>query len=135
MAEQSHDCSSEVCRVLVVEDNPDLSGLLARLLTHHGHVTETTRNGTEALMVAATHKPHIALIDLGLPGLDGYYVAAQLRLVVPEALVIAVTGHGDDETVERCLGAGFDRHFLKPINFSVLFALLDEWKANSGCAA
>lgn len=132
---QAQECSSDTCRVLVVEDNPDLSRLFERLLASHGHKTEATRNGTEALAVAAYHKPHIALIDIGLPGLDGIHVARQLRLLVPDALLIAVAGRGDQATLMQCMAAGFDRHFLKPLDFNVILGLLDEWKSNSGCAA
>jgi CheY-like chemotaxis protein len=135
MAEGSAECSQDVCRVLVVEDNPDLARLLERSLESHGHTTEMTRNGTEALVVAAQQLPHIALIDIGLPGLDGIYVATHLRRLVPDALLIAVTGRDDLETMEQCYAAGFDRYYRKPIDLQTIIELLDEWKANRGCAA
>lgn len=121
--------------MLVVEDNPDLARLLERSLESHGHTTEMTRNGTEALVVAARQMPHIALIDIGLPGLDGIYVATHLRRLVPDALLIAVTGRDDLETMEQCYAAGFDRYYRKPIDLQTIIELLDDWKANRGCAA
>lgn len=135
MAEGSAECSQDVCRVLVVEDNPDLARLLERSLESHGHTTEMTRNGTEALVVAARQLPHIALIDIGLPGLDGIYVATHLRRLIPDALLIAVTGRDDLETMEQCYTAGFDRYYRKPIDLQTIIELLDEWKGNRGCAA
>lgn len=94
-----------------------------------------TRNGTEAIMVATRQRPHIALIDIGLPGVDGIYVARELRRLVPDSLLIAVTGREDSETVSQCLAAGFDHHYAKPVELEVIIGLLDEWKARSGCAA
>jgi CheY-like chemotaxis protein len=135
MAEGSAECGEDVCRVLVVEDNPDVARLLERALEFHGHQTETTRNGTEAIAVAAQQRPHVALIDIGLPGVDGIYVARELRQLVPDALLIAVTGRSDQETVRRCLAAGFDHHYSKPIELETIIDLLDDWKARSGCAA
>jgi CheY-like chemotaxis protein len=104
-------------------------------LESHGHKTETTRNGTEAIAVAAQQRLHIALSDIGLPGVDGIYVARELRQLVPHALLIAVTGRSDPETVHRCLAGGFDHHYAKPIELEVIIDLLDEWKSRSGCAA
>jgi CheY-like chemotaxis protein len=135
MAESAADCNDDICRVLIVEDNPDVARLLERALETHGHKTEVTRNGTEALGVAARQRPHIALIDIGLPGLDGIYVARELRRIVPDSLLIAVTGRDDPETVRHCLSAGFNHHYSKPIELDTIMGLLDDWKARSGCAA
>ena len=135
MAEGSAQCSADVCRVLVVEDNPDVARMLEVALETHGHETETTRNGTEAISVAARHLPHIAIIDLGLPGVDGIYVARELPQLVPDSLLIAVTGRDDLETIERCLASGFNHHFTKPVELDTIIGLLDDWKARNGCAA
>lgn len=135
MAEGSGSCTEDVCRVLVVEDNPELARLLERALETHGHTTETTRNGTEALVVAGRQRPHIALIDIGLPGLDGVYVATHLRKLVPDALLIAVTGRDDPETRERAFAAGFNGYYVKPIDLNTILGLLDDWKTSQGCAA
>jgi CheY-like chemotaxis protein len=62
-------------------------------------------------------------------------VAREVRQLVPDALLIAVTGRSDPETVRRCLAAGFDHHYAKPIELEVIIGLLDEWKSRSGCAA
>jgi CheY-like chemotaxis protein len=135
MADDAADCQDDTCRVLIVEDNPDVARLLERAIETHGHQTEVTRNGTEALGVATRQRPHIALIDIGLPGLDGIYVARELRRIIPDSLLVAVTGRDDPETVRQCLAAGFDHHYSKPIELDTVIALLDDWKARSGCAA
>ena len=91
------DARNKSCRVLVVEDNLDSAKALAITLTRDDHEVETTRNGTEALVVAAQFQPHIVLIDIGLPGVDGLYVARQLRRAHRELLIIAATGRSSPE--------------------------------------
>src|SRR5215468_9492708 len=79
----------DVCRLLIVDDDPDSVNLLAVALRDLGHTIETARNGTEALTVAALIEPHMVLIDIGLPGLDGLYVTRELRKSIDNILIIA----------------------------------------------
>ena len=129
------ESDDNTCRVLVVEDNPDMARLLAMALEREGHDFQTARNGTEALVVAALYRPHVAIIDIGLPGLDGFYVARELRKIASEILIIAATGRSDPDAFERSREAGFDHHFVKPINLAALADVLQQWKGLTGCSA
>ncbi|MEX2169062.1 MAG: response regulator [Pirellulales bacterium] len=131
------ECSTndDTCRVLIVEDNPDMADLLALALQRHGHDIQTARNGTEALTVAATYRPHVVLIDIGLPGLDGHYVTEEIRKSRSEVLIIATTGRSAPEDFQRSRDAGCDHHLVKPLNIAEIIALLQDWKANGGCEA
>ena len=122
-----------ICRVLIVEDNADASKTLAVALERDGHAVETTRNGTEALAVAADYRPHIVLIDIGLPGLDGFQVTKQLRQSLRQVLIVAVTGRSSPEDIQRSLDAGCDHHLVKPIDFKTIGDLLCRWKDRGGC--
>lgn len=107
-------------RILVVDDNVDAASLLAEYLTDLGHVTAVAHDGPSALVVAAQLHPDTAVLDIGLPGMDGYEVGAQLRRDHHELRLIAVTGYGDEDDRERSSRAGFAAHFVKPINLSRL---------------
>jgi CheY-like chemotaxis protein/two-component sensor histidine kinase len=115
-------------RVLVVEDNVDSGDSLSLLLRLHGHEVLVARTGTSALEVASVFKPQAVLLDIGLPGMDGYQVAQRLR-EKPEfktTLLCALTGYTPSEADrDRPQQAGFDHHFVKPVDFKKLFALLD----------
>lgn len=115
-------------RVLVVDDNTDASGALAMLLQMLGHTTETARTGEEALAITADWCPRLALLDIGLPDMDGLELARRLRARCPngtDMLLVAVTGFGHDEARQRSLAAGFDDHLAKPVDHQTLKALLD----------
>jgi PAS domain S-box-containing protein len=119
-------------RVLVVEDNPDAAQTLTELLTLWGHDVAHASRGEDALALAATFRPEIALVDVGLPGMDGYEVARGLRRVSEEApapgatdlLLIGLTGYGKAEDRSRGREAGFDHHLIKPPDPDVLRRLL-----------
>ena len=123
----------ENCRILIVEDNTDAANALATALQRQLHDVQTTRNGTEALTVAASYRPHVVLIDIGLPGLDGLYVARQLRIANPDLLLIAATGRSTQVDFERSREAGCDHHLVKPLDFGVVGEMLNDWKAQGGC--
>ena len=123
------------CRVLIVEDNIDASNALALALTRSGYLVETTRNGTEALMTANIFHPHMVIIDIGLPGLDGLYVARQLRRAMPRLLLISATGRSSPDVLEQSHQAGCDHHLRKPLEFSEVTNVLEEWAALHGCEA
>ena len=109
-------------RVLVVEDSPDARQSLRLLLELAGHEVETSEDGPSGLAKLRDFRPDVALIDLGLPGLDGYAVARAVRQW-PETRAIrlvAVTGYGQAEDRRRALAAGFDLHVTKPVDASML---------------
>jgi CheY-like chemotaxis protein/two-component sensor histidine kinase len=103
-------------RVLIVDDNPDAADTLALILRARGHLVRTASDGPSALTEAAAFRPEVVLLDIGLPGMDGYEVARRLR-AMPEAAgatLAALTGYNRDEDRRRAAEAGFDRHLTKP---------------------
>src|SRR5262249_37784704 len=114
------------CRVLVVDDNTDAADSLAMLLRLTGHEVRIVHDGPAALESAATFRPDVVLLDIGLPGMDGYAVARHLReeSCTREVLLIAVSGYGQEEDQLRSRQAGFDHHLVKPVEFTALQQLL-----------
>ena len=110
------------CRVLVVDDNVDAADSLALLLSMLGHEVRTAYDGPTALRTAPAFGPHVVLLDLGLPRMDGLEVARQMRQLdgLRDVLVIATTGHGREEDRRRCREAGFDDFLLKPLDLDEL---------------
>ena len=115
-------------RVLVVDDNIDGARALALLLGMHGHETAMAYTGPDAVAAFATFHPHLAFVDIGLPGLNGYEVARRVRAEVEPAglrpILVALTGWGSDEDKIRSRDAGFDRHLTKPVDPHEVEALL-----------
>ena len=113
-------------RILVVDDNRDGVASLALLLNMAGHETRTAFDGEEAVCIAEQFAPHIVLLDLGLPKLNGYDVCRRLRKQKQgmSALIVAVTGWGQDEDKMKSLDAGFDMHLVKPVEAEHLMAVL-----------
>jgi len=111
-----------------VDDNGDAAEMLAVLLKFDGHEVETAFSGRDALDRIGAFKPDVALLDLGLPGLDGYEVARRIREDVRNGHVqlIAITGYGRDEDRERTEAAGFVAHLVKPVEFVALKRVLAE---------
>jgi CheY-like chemotaxis protein len=107
-------------RILVVDDNVDAASLLAEYLTDLGYVTAVAHDGPSALVVAAQLHPDAVVLDIGLPGMDGYEVGERLRRDHHDLRMIAVTGYGDDDDRKRSARAGFDAHLVKPIDLSRL---------------
>jgi PAS domain S-box-containing protein len=107
-------------RILLVDDNRDLSESLATLLRLNGHDVAVASDGISALQMIDKRPPDVALIDIGLPGMNGYQLAHRLRASGCPARLIAVTGYGGREERQRSLDAGFDDHFVKPIDTVVL---------------
>ena len=103
-------------RVLVVDDNIDAAESTAAFLRLEGHEVKTVSDGAEALSSVRVFAPHVVVLDIGLPGLDGYAVARRLREQgdTSHTLLIAMTGYGQKEDRERAAGAGFDYYFVKP---------------------
>jgi CheY-like chemotaxis protein len=111
-----------------VDDCPYLADALALLLNWWGYQTAVAYDGPAALAAALIQPPDAVLLDLGLPGMDGYEVARRLRGQphMEKALLVALTGHGLAEDVCRCRAAGFDLHLLKPCEPDDLHRVLDE---------
>jgi signal transduction histidine kinase/GNAT superfamily N-acetyltransferase len=112
-------------RVLVVDDNLDSVRSLAWLLKERGHAVCVAYDGPEALQAARDFKPDVLLLDLGLPGIDGFELARRLRADgFASALMIAISGYARDTDVKNAHAAGFDRHFAKPVDFPELLGAL-----------
>jgi CheY-like chemotaxis protein len=107
---------------MVVEDNLVTAECLTLLLERWGHEAAVTSDGPGALRVAQTFQPEVVLLDIGLPGMDGYEVASCLRRLagVEKCLLIAFTGRGHEEDLRRCKEAGIDFHLLKPVQPALL---------------
>jgi PAS domain S-box-containing protein len=114
-------------RVLVVEDNADARDMLQRVLELTGHIVETSADGPTGLAKLREFRPDIALVDIGLPGFDGYTLARMAREhpETRDVRLVAVTGYGQAEDRARALAAGFDRYLLKPLDPGALRALID----------
>lgn len=113
-------------RILVVEDNVDAAETMQLLLRMSGYDTRAAYDGEHALDVARAFKPDVVLLDIGLPGKDGYTVAREMR-AMPETksiFLIALTGYGDDEDRARASDAGFDTFQVKPVEPQKLEVLL-----------
>ncbi len=113
-------------RVLVVDDNRDAAESLAKLMQMSGHEVRTLANGAAAVANAASFRPNVVLLDIGMPGMNGYEVARRLR-ELPDAgsmYMIAMTGYGSDADRTRSAESGFDEHLVKPVDFAALDALL-----------
>jgi PAS domain S-box-containing protein len=112
-------------RILIVDDNCDAADSLAMLCESEGHVPRVAYSSTQALDAALPFRPDVALLDIGLPDIDGYELARRLRHVTDSApVLIAVTGYGQAEDRLRAQSAGFDYHFIKPVNIESLLKLL-----------
>jgi CheY-like chemotaxis protein len=105
-------------RILVVDDNSDAADISAELLELHGYQTAVAYAGLQGLQAARTFKPDAILLDLGMPGMDGYQVAEALRAVpdFDQVALIAFTAWGDVVTRQRVISTGFDEHVIKPAN-------------------
>ncbi len=115
-------------RVLIVEDNADAREGLRLLLTFAGHEVETAEDASDGLDKLRTFQPEIALIDIGLPGVDGYALARMARQTpeVGGTYLVALTGYGQAEDRQKALAAGFDTHMTKPVDPAKLCAFLTE---------
>jgi CheY-like chemotaxis protein len=109
-------------RVLIVDDNEDAANSLAMILKLGGHETASVYTAADALVRAAAFKPDVVLLDIGLPGMDGYEVAQQMRELpgLRDIRLVAVTGYGRSEDRIRAREAGFDDHLVKPVEFAAL---------------
>ena len=114
-------------RVLVVEDNEDAAETLRMVLALHGYAVEVASDGPSALEAARRFEPRVIVCDIGLPRMNGYEVARQVRALpdIASPTLIALSGYGQDEDRRRGSDAGFEYHLVKPVEPRALFALLD----------
>jgi CheY-like chemotaxis protein len=118
-------------QILIIEDNPDGRETLRTLLESDGHHVEVAENGLEGLDKALALRPAVALVDIGLPLLDGYQVAERLRAVLGrQILLIACTAYGRPEDRRRSRQAGFDAHLVKPVDLDQLARLISRADGN-----
>jgi two-component system CheB/CheR fusion protein len=113
-------------RIVVVEDNLDAADSLMTLLELLGHRVRTAHDGIAALEIARANVPDVMLVDIGLPGIDGYEVARRIRRdpVLKDIVLVALTGYGRDEDKHTAITAGFDYHLVKPIDPDALHGLV-----------
>ena len=111
-------------RILLVDDNLDANEMLQSALEAAGHVVVTTANGPDALAAASKETPTVGVLDIGLPGMDGYELARRLREICPNVRLIALTGYGQVSDHDAALAAGFDAHCAKPVTMSTLLGLI-----------
>jgi CheY-like chemotaxis protein len=117
--------------ILVVDDNPDAAETLALVLQSAGHEVRVAGDGLDALEAAKASRPEVVLLDLGMPGMNGFEAAHRLQAdpsARPE-LLIALTGWSSDDDRKRTRAAGFAHHITKPADPAALLALLDEFAA------
>jgi PAS domain S-box-containing protein len=113
-------------RILVADDNVDAADTLAELLRASGHDVHTEYDGAAAIRAARSHRPDVVLLDIGLPKLNGYDTAREIRAIDPQnpVVLVAVTGWGQDEDRRRSRQAGFDHHLVKPLDPELLDRVL-----------
>ncbi len=119
------DRGREPSRVVVVDDNRDAAEMLAGVLEKLGCSVQVAYDGASALAVLAKSDPQLVLLDIGLPGMDGYEVARRLRASHPASRIVAVTGYGQPSDRARSQEAGFDDHLVKPVSLMTLRQVLD----------
>jgi CheY-like chemotaxis protein/anti-sigma regulatory factor (Ser/Thr protein kinase) len=118
-------------RVLLVDDNEDAADLLSSSLTAAGHVVQTAYDGPSALLALGEFTPDIALLDIGLPAMDGYELAGRIKAVSPGVRLVALTGYGQESDRERTRAAGFDAHLVKPVELGVVLRAVEQSDAGS----
>ena len=122
------DQNTDLCglRVLVVEDNPDCANSEAMLLRLMGHHVEVANDGPTAVALAKRQEPDVVLLDIGLPGIDGWAVAQliQQNATVKRPFVIAITGFSQKEDLRNSASIGVDLHLVKPVDPDYLRAVL-----------
>ena len=121
-------------RVLIVEDHADAAQTLATLVQLHGHEVRQASDGNAALQLIADYRPDVLLLDIGLPGMDGFEIARRMRdaPATRGSLIVAISGYGQERDRRRALDCGFDHHFVKPVNPQALMSLLQEAEVRMG---
>ncbi len=124
-AAEVNPAHEKCCRVLAVDDNVDTAQTLAILLEALGHEVQVAYDGPSALEKAVDFRPDVVLLDIGLPGLNGYEVAKRIRQPsLKNMVLVAMTGYGLDADRQRSQDAGFDHHLVKPADFGEVQKIL-----------
>jgi CheY-like chemotaxis protein len=123
------DVTLRSLRVLIVEDRTDLAQLLVESVTASGHQAAFAHDAASALAMTRDFQPTVILLDIGLPGMDGYTVAERIRSLpgMSNVRIVAVTGLEERTAKRRSRVAGFDRHLVKPVNLDDLQRILEAW--------
>ncbi|CAN5559299.1 hypothetical protein BH10ACI1_BH10ACI1_27130 [soil metagenome] len=111
-------------RILVVDDNLDATEMLGTLLAMEGHIIRKAFEAKTGIEIAEEFQPEVCLCDIGLPGMNGYELAVHLRRFLPDALLISISGWGQQEDRRRSIEAGFDYHLVKPAPLDDLLKLI-----------
>jgi PAS domain S-box-containing protein len=121
-----HKLSGQAARIMIVDDNIDAARSLAHLLEAFGHAVIVKSNAFEALEAAMEARPEVFILDIGLPGMDGYALARRLRAQAGFAgsTLVALTGYGQASDRDCAMDAGFDHHFVKPVTIDRLIGIL-----------
>ena len=124
-ADRRQAARAPCCRVLVAEDIPDAAEMMRLMIECMGHQVRVAIDGVQAVAIAQEFNPHVALLDIGMPRMDGYEAARRIRAALgPRVLLVALTGWGQEEDQRRAYAAGFDRHVTKPAEPDVLESLI-----------
>jgi two-component system, chemotaxis family, CheB/CheR fusion protein len=129
------DAPGGPCRIVLVDDQDDSRDMLRTLLEKRNHVVFDAADGGRAVQLIAQQKPDVAFIDIGLPVLDGFEVAQQIRKrpELKDVMLVALSGYGNHSDVDAALAAGFDEHVTKPAELKKLEQILARKKPGSGC--
>ncbi|WP_052417637.1 hybrid sensor histidine kinase/response regulator [Cellvibrio mixtus] len=121
-----HNTNAKLLRIMVVDDNVDAAQSLSLLLQLVGHTLFVAHDGQAAIKIAQEYKPHIAFLDIGMPGMDGYETAAEIRKIdgLEGMVLVALTGWGAEEDKSRSREAGFNNHLIKPAQLDAIESLL-----------
>lgn len=115
----------KILRILIVEDHRDTAETLAKWITAAGHDARLCFNGYQAEKDAENYRPHVVLLDIGLPDRDGWELAPILRRTLPSSMIAAVTGYQSPEDRQKSKNAGIDLHLNKPVHRNTVQRLLD----------
>jgi signal transduction histidine kinase len=126
--ERGDSASAQRLRILIVDDNRDAADILALLLESEGHRAIAVYEPADALQQLAAYKPDVVLLDIGLPGMDGYEIARRMRAAAHPARLIALSGYGQPQDRLRSSAAGFDAHLVKPVDTESLRQVLTAGK-------
>jgi CheY-like chemotaxis protein len=123
---ETSESTTRSLRMMVVDDNVDTVDSLALLMKELGHDVRKAYDGSAALQAALDYRPDVILLDIGLPGLDGYQLATRIReqSALQDTVLVALTGYGHESVRQRSLEAGFDHHLTKPTDFNKLKQIL-----------
>jgi CheY-like chemotaxis protein len=134
MSTTSRDSDARDMSILVVDDNLDAAESLSLVLELWGHRVRIAHDGPSAIAAAIRMRPEVVVLDIGLPGMDGYRVAAEMRRhpELSNALLVALTGYGQEDDQRRSREAGFDHHLVKPVEPFALQELLARRQASRG---